>query len=95
MFEADIVLSSNAVFTGLEDKPKPAGIAIKGNRIIAVGSKDEMKDFIGHETKVYNLDDQLIMAGFHDAHLHLLLGTLFKDHCVDLSEARSGDEAIC
>ncbi|MFC7394050.1 amidohydrolase [Scopulibacillus cellulosilyticus] len=93
MIKADIILSSNVVFTGLEDKPQPAAIAVKGNKIIAAGSKDEIKDFIGDETKVYNFNDKLIMAGFHDAHLHLLQGSLFKDFCVDLSEARSGEQA--
>ncbi|WP_312113211.1 hypothetical protein [Brevibacillus reuszeri] len=59
---ADVILSGNAVFTCLEDEPKPASIAIVGNRIVAVCSKQEVKAFIGPETKIYEFDDQLIIG---------------------------------
>ncbi|MED1470554.1 hypothetical protein [Bacillus salipaludis] len=61
---ADVIISSNAVFTGLSDQPEPASIAIKDNKIIAIGSSDEMKLYSGEYTKVYQFKDQLIMPGF-------------------------------
>ncbi|WP_257350962.1 amidohydrolase [Pseudalkalibacillus decolorationis] len=90
---ADIVLSSNSVFTGIEEEPKKATIAIKGNRIVAIGSEKEIEQFIGIETKRYDFEDELIMAGFNDFHIHLSMGSLFQ-HYADLSYATSEHEAV-
>ncbi|PGZ98588.1 amidohydrolase [Bacillus pseudomycoides] len=91
--KADIVISSNAVFTGLTDKPIPAYIAIINNKIIAISSEIEIDPYIGPDTKVHHYSDQLIMAGFHDFHLHMLFGSLAEDS-VFLADARSEEEAI-
>lgn len=94
MVKADIVVSSNVVFTGLENRPKSATIAIKENKIIAVGSEKEIESFINDDTKEYNFNDQLIMAGFHDAHLHLMEGMFSEKLTVNLAHAHSEDEAV-
>lgn len=94
MTKADIILSSQAVFTGLGDQPSPASIAVKGNKIVAVGDSNEMQPFIGSDTKKLDFGDQLITAGFHDAHLHLLSGSLTNDFSVNLQSARSEEEAV-
>ncbi|MCG7334749.1 amidohydrolase [Sporosarcina sp. ACRSM] len=91
---ADKIISSEAVFTGLENEAKPAALAIKGNKILAVGAKEEILSYIGSETKEYHFGNQLIMPGFHDAHLHLMLGSLFTHASVDLSGARSSEEVV-
>ncbi|MFJ7308856.1 amidohydrolase [Peribacillus frigoritolerans] len=93
MTKADIILSSQAVFTGLGDHPFPASIAVKGNKIVAVGDSNEMQPFIGANTKLLDFGDQLITAGFHDAHLHLLSGSL-NNFSVNLQSARSQEEAV-
>lgn len=93
MVIADKIISSKAVFTGLENEAKPAALAIKGNKIIAIGSKEDIKSCIGPETKEYDYGNQLVMPGFHDAHLHLMFGSLFTHASIDLSGARSSKEA--
>lgn len=93
MVIADKIISSEAVFTGLENEAKPAALAIKGNKIIAVGSQEEIKTFIGLDTLEYHYGNQLIMPGFHDAHLHLMFGSLFSHASIDLSNAHSAEEA--
>ncbi len=90
---ADMILSSNAVFTGLSDCPEPASIAIAAGKIIAVGSAEEMKPFTGENTKVYAYQDQLIMPGFHDFHLHVMDGAVTMDSAY-LFSARSEKEAL-
>lgn len=90
--KADLVLSSQAIFTGTGDHPLPGAIAITGNRIVAVGSFEEIEPLIGPETKQYPFGNQLIMPGFHDFHVHLLLGCLYQD-CVNLLTAASEEEA--
>ncbi|WP_103110124.1 amidohydrolase [Brevibacillus reuszeri] len=90
---ADLIVSSNAVFTGLSDVPVPASIAIANNRIIAIGSKEEMVAFTGETTKVYSFEDQLIMPGFHDFHLHVMDGAVAMESA-NLFSARSEAEAL-
>ncbi|MGD8189452.1 amidohydrolase [Brevibacillus ginsengisoli] len=89
--QADVILTSNAVFTGLSDTPIASSIAIRGNKIAAIGSDEEMQPWIGPDTKIYQFDDQLIMPGFHDFHLHIILGSIFLDS-IYLHEARSEEE---
>ncbi|MET3289275.1 UNVERIFIED_CONTAM: putative amidohydrolase YtcJ [Brevibacillus sp. OAP136] len=91
--KADIVLSSNAVFTGLMDKPMPASIAIMNNKIAAIGSEEDINRLIGPDTKVQHYSDQLIMAGFHDFHLHMLMGSLAEES-VFLADAPSEEAVI-
>nr|WP_042347062.1 amidohydrolase [Bacillus massiliigorillae] len=90
--KADIVLSSNAVFTGLTDKPEVASIAIIDNKIEAIGSNEEMISYIGKDTKVYSFEDQLIMPGFHDFHLHINDGSIQMDSII-LIDVNSEEEA--
>lgn len=90
--KADIVISSNAVFTGLDNSPEPATIAIIGNKIAAIGSHDEIVPYIGTNTQVYHYGDQLIMPGFHDFHLHIIPGALELDS-INLLDAKSEEEA--
>ena len=89
---ADILLSGNAIFTGLEDMPTTGCIAIKGNRILAVGSYQDLENMVDVETKRYDFKDHLIVPGFHDSHIHLILAGLFQK-CVNLQKAISEEEA--
>ena len=88
---ADLVITSNAIFTSNDDVAIPGGIAIKGNKIQAVCSKDDVKAFIGKETKIYDYENQLVMPGFHDSHTHLILSGLLQDS-VGLISATSEEE---
>ncbi len=91
--KADIVLASNAVFTGLDAEPVAIAIAIIGNKIAAIGSEEEIEPYIGEQTKVYHYEDKLIIPGFHDFHLHIMLGCISMNSAY-LFAARSEDEAV-
>ena len=90
--KADLIISGGAVFNGLEDAPQPGAVAVRGCRIVALGSRDDLTALIGPETKVHHFDDQLIIPGFHDFHVHLQVGSLGK-RAAALHEARSEEEA--
>lgn len=92
MKHADVVLAGNAVFTGLTAEAKPGAIAIRENKIMAVGNFADLEPLIGPDTNVYQLGDQLIMPGFHDFHIHLFLGSL-SQQSVSLLAAQSEEEA--
>lgn len=92
MIHADQVISSNAVFTGLSEQPEPASIAIKDNKIVCIGTMNEVKQLINENTVIYHYENELVMPGFHDFHLHLMLSGLQLDS-VDLSSAKSEEQA--
>ncbi|WP_042142019.1 amidohydrolase [Paucisalibacillus sp. EB02] len=89
---SDIVITGNKVFTGTTDQPVPAAILIRQNRIINVIEKEEINHYISEKTKLHDFGDKLIMPGFHDFHIHLLLGSMLTNS-VQLQAATSALEA--
>ena len=92
---ADMIIQSNAVFTGTEREPFYGWIAVCGKRIKAVGRGMVPEGMIGEHTAVYQYKDQMVMAGFIDAHMHFGLGAAFKSrHYLDLSGTESEQDCI-
>ena len=71
MRQADLVLFSNAIFDSVHDEPFAGGVAIVGDKIEYVGSKESTKRFVGPNTEVRDFGDQLIMPGICEGHVHL------------------------
>ena len=92
---ADIVLKSSSIFTAADGKLIGGGVAIKGNRIMAVETADSIDNFISEDTRVYDFGDKLIMPGFVDGHDHLWWGAVAdSDHMVDITASTSEEEAL-
>ncbi len=53
-------------------------LAVKGDRIIAVGTNEGIKELKGDKTIVVDLQGKFVMPGFNDAHLHLSGGGFEK-----------------
>ncbi|MCD4749050.1 MAG: amidohydrolase [Thermoanaerobaculales bacterium] len=69
---ADFVILGGTVITMNSAQPYAEGLAARGQRILAVGSEDEIRAFVGPETEVLNLDGAVAYPGFIDAHAHFL-----------------------
>ncbi|MFB3168557.1 amidohydrolase [Neobacillus sp. 179-C4.2 HS] len=92
MVKADIILSSNHVFTGVQDEPIKATIAIKDNKIIEIGPKEEIFSLMGDKTKVFDMEEELIIPGFHDFHMHIMMGSILQKDSAKLFDAASEEE---
>ena len=94
MKKASLVIKSNAVFTGLTDDVFKGGVAVSDNKIAAVGSDDEIQEWISEDTKVLEYGDQMIMPGFIDAHMHFFTGAFVNSEymLMDLFGAKSEEE---
>jgi predicted amidohydrolase YtcJ len=90
--KADLILKSKTIFTATAQRPIDGFIAIKGNKILAVGTKDEFNDWRGKNTQIKDFEDQLILPGFCDSHLHLFLGALEND-TINVVDSKSEEEA--
>ena len=74
MSKATRVFLSTNVFTGAGRGMVSGGVALDGNRILRVGTADEVLALAGEGTDVRDCGDRLITAGLHDSHMHLLMG---------------------
>jgi predicted amidohydrolase YtcJ len=72
----DLILINGKVWTGESESSFEQAIAIKGNLIIAVGSSDSIQSLADSKTQVVDLNGKLVTAGFNDAHIHFLSGSM-------------------
>jgi len=70
---ADIVFTNADVRTMDKAHPSAQAVAITGNRITYVGDNAGAESLIGKETRVINAHGHLIVPGFIETHLHLLV----------------------
>lgn len=96
--KADVIFTHGNVYTGVVDAASSLGagkrseaLAIVGDRIVAVGTRDEVMKLKGPETKVVDLDGRFVMPGFNDAHMHLSSAGLEKMN-VNLVGVKTLDE---
>jgi predicted amidohydrolase YtcJ len=66
-------------------------IAVTGDKIVAIGSNEEIQKFKGPKTQVIDLGGQFAMPGFNDAHVHLGSGG-FEKLNVNLVGCKSLDD---
>ncbi len=78
---ADRVFVNGAVHTFDEQRRKVEAVAIRGNVIVFVGSSSDAKKFIDERTVVTDLQQRMLMPGFHDGHAHVLAAGLAKAGC--------------
>jgi predicted amidohydrolase YtcJ len=84
MPSADLILHNANIITMDSARSSAQLVAIKGDRILAVGDNDELGEMGGAKTKVIDCGGKTLLPGFNDAHCHLF-GSLRKRNTVDLS----------
>lgn len=67
---ATLVLFNGNIFTADSLHPHAAAIAINGERILAVGSDEEIKKLAGTKTEMVDLHGAFAMPGFIEGHGH-------------------------
>ena len=68
---ADMALIDGKIVTMNKAQPYAEAIAVKENRIIKVGTTNEVSSLIGKETKIVYLDYRTVLPGFIDTHIHV------------------------
>lgn len=94
---ADIIFLHANVYTGVPDNTpfasidREEAIAVRGDRIEAVGKALDIQKLKGPDTQMVDLGGHFVMPGFNDAHLHLDDAGQTK-LSVDLTGCKSLDE---
>jgi hypothetical protein len=74
---ADIVITNAKVFTSDETNLHAEAVAVKGNRIVYVGSSAGTEAWRGPTSRVIDGQGKTLLPGFIDSHFHLLWGSLW------------------
>ena len=88
---ADIIIFNAEVFTADENQPHAQAVALRGNRILFVGSDADAKTLASPATRLIDARGRTVMPGFIDSHFHLISGST-ELRFAQLQDVRSVDE---
>jgi predicted amidohydrolase YtcJ len=88
----DLILFNGKIFTGNNTNLTQA-IAIKNNRIVRVGTSQQIKKLAKKGTRFINLEGKMVMPGINDAHIHFLSGSLGLTK-INLNDCTTEQEAL-
>lgn len=90
---ADLVLTNGKIITLDETLPQASALAVRGDRIIAVGDEKHIKKFIAESTNVVDLKGKQAVPGLIDSHGHFMsLGRSLLN--LRLGQAKNWDEIV-
>ena len=72
---ADVIFTGGRIFTADPARPWATAIAIRGDRILAVGTDSAIGALATSSTRRIALAGRVVVPGFNDAHLHVGPGT--------------------
>ncbi len=90
---ADIILINGRVWTGNDNPAFTEAVAVKGYKILQIGTSAAVKKLANNNTRIIDLQGRLVTAGFNDAHIHFLSGSLGLSE-IDLNESKTMNEAL-
>ena len=90
---ADLALTGGRIYTVDARRSWAEAVAIRGGRIVFVGSDEDAKAHIGPDTKVVELEGRLVLPGFQDAHIHPISAGLEAQSC-DLNGLETVEEYL-
>jgi len=73
---ADTIYTGGPILTINDAQPNAEAVAIKGGRILAVGSLSDIRSYRGDTTEIFDLDGRTMLPGFVDSHGHVVFGGL-------------------
>jgi len=87
----DLIVINGKVYAGGGGEELAEAVAIRGNKVVRVGSNREIQRLRRAQTTVIDAKGGAVMPGFNDAHTHFISGGLSLDQ-INLLEATTLDE---
>ncbi len=69
---ADLALVNGSIWTLNSSQPWAEAVAVRGEKIMRVGSTAEIRKMAGVKTEVVDLKGAFVLPGFIDSHTHFL-----------------------
>ena len=66
----DLILTDGRIFTADAGRPWAEALAIRGTRIVAVGTTDSLRRLAGPRTRMRDVGGRTVIPGLNDAHAH-------------------------
>jgi predicted amidohydrolase YtcJ len=79
MTVADLIIENARIITMDTNCAFAGSMAIKGNRILAMGKSGQMKDWRGPKTRVHDNKGNSVIPGIIESHVHLFIGAVELD----------------
>ena len=89
---ADMILCNGTICTMDPEKTMAEAIAFKGDRIVGVGSNDDIKAFEGVNTNVIDLNGEMVLPGLIESHVHLPGNAYNVLYNINLFDAKTLEE---
>ena len=67
---ADLILADADIWCGDAARRWARALALRGDRIVAVGTDDDVRELKGPRTEVVSLAGKAVVPGFQDSHVH-------------------------
>ena len=90
---ADLAFVNGAVYTVDAARSWARAVAVRGGRIVGVGTDDGIRALVGPATEVVDLSGRMLVPGFQDAHVHPVGGGLDMLQC-DLHDLSTEEEYL-
>ncbi len=90
----DRIFYNGEILTVDEEFSTASAIAIRGERILAVGDTDEIRDLAGDDTEQTDLEGHTMIPGIIDNHIHYLRGTNFAAYELRIHGVTSRAEVL-
>jgi len=91
--KADLIIYNGKIYTMDANQPIAEMVAIKGGKIIHVGSSDELDRWRGSQTKIINLEGKTMTPGLIESHGHIM-GMGYAKMKLDLSQVKKYQELV-
>jgi predicted amidohydrolase YtcJ len=85
---ADVILVNARIYTVNRQQAWADAMAVRGDKILAVGDKTKIETYRAKTTKVIDAQGRLVLPGFTDCHIHFMDGSLGLTR-VDLNGAET------
>lgn len=73
---ADTVIVNARIYTVNTQQPWAEALAIRGDKVVAVGGAKQIAPYRGASTRVIDAQGKLVLPGFTDCHIHFMDGSL-------------------
>jgi len=90
----NVVLYHGKVFTGEPEHPYAEAVAIRGDKIVAVGSRGDVSKAVASDAQFIDLKGDFLMPGLIDSHCHAIGGGLLLIAASVGEDTRTMDQLV-